>query len=445
MARRKKSTVNEQINLDNLPAVAKEELTKLFKQSALEIFGEEDIEEQTYEFIKFNIKPLDAILGGGIPTKSIIAITSPPETGKTTISWQLISKALKQNPYAMALYLDIEGSALTRNEELGIKSRPELLKIDMNRVFYVNKKYYLEDLVNKIKQFIEMKKQWDKKLGINAPVIIIWDSISSTEIKKIEEVSRPEEMTGYQARMLQFTIAKLKKDIDEANILLVLIDQIRANINAGFFGSKMTASSSTETGNFGSYKSSISNTKTHHEIRQWHYLQKGSLIKPQDIPNIDGWFLKFTVVKNKVAPTTNYEIELIFDKRYGISKFWSEFHFLSEYQSYERRLYKDSDKFNKQYASIHPLGIQRVGGFYKLSYQSPIDGQLYEYPKNFRFNQALELYKTDEEFRKLFNIILEHSIKDRIINHISLYGSNTNNNSENNTESNNTNKTEEKE
>ena len=418
MARRKKS--QEGLKLDNLPSEAKQEIFNLFKQELSNIFETEgDVQEtETQQFIKTNIRPLDAILGGGFVSKNIITLTSPSETGKTTIAWQIVKNALEQYPYSFALYLDIEGSANISNPELNIKSRVELFNIDKNRIFYINKKLYLEELLEKILDTIRRKADIDKTLGISHPLIIIWDSISSTEVKRTEEVSRPEEITGYDARMKQFAIAKIKKSLHEHNVLLIIIDQVRSNIDAGFFGSKQSASSSTKTGYFGEYKTSIGATKIHHEIRQWLYLQKGSLIKPQDIPNIDGWYVKMTIIKNKVAPTTNFEIETVFDKRYGINKFWTEFLFLSEYQPYERRQYKDSQKFEKNYAKYHPLGITRVGGYYKLSYQSPIDNQLYEYPKNFRFNEAENLYNSDPEFKRTFDTIVEHSIKDRIVNQL---------------------------
>jgi RecA/RadA recombinase len=422
MARRKKNTSDTPIDISKLPPEAREEIFSLFKQDLGTIFEYEqnpDSEQNSQEFIKTSILPLDAILGGGFVSKNIIALTSPSETGKTTIAWQIIKNALDQYEYSFALYLDIEGSANISNPELNIKSRIELFNIDKNRVLYINKKFYLEELIDKILETIKRKADIDKVLGKSYPLIIVWDSISSTEVKKTEEASRPEEITGYDARMKQFAIAKIKKKLHEHNVLLIIIDQVRSNIDAGFFSSKQSASNSTKTGFFGEYKTSIGSTKIQHEIRQWLYLQRGSLIKPQDIPGIDGWYIRATVVKNKVAPTTNFEIEAVFDKRYGINKFWTEFLFLSEYQPFERRQYKDAQKFEKYYASVHPLGIIRMGGYYKLSYDSPIDGKTYEYPKNFRFNEAKKLYDEDQEFRQLFDTIVKHSVRDRIINQLS--------------------------
>ena len=417
--RRKNKDANKVIEL------SKDEIKLLldtFANDVKQIFGSKDVSEiqnEENEYIHTDIRPLDTILGGGFVLRNIAALTSPSETGKTTIAWQIIKKAQEQYPDAFVLYLDIEGSALISNPELGIKSRVELLNIDTSRLVYTNEKFYLEDIEKKISELIDKKIKLDEAIGYSPPLIIIWDSISSTETRKIEDAERPEELTGYVSRTIQFIIGKLKRKIHKANALLLLIDQVRSNIEGGFFDSKSNASSSTKTGVFGKYKSSIGSTRANHEIRQWLFMEKGSLIRPQDIPDIDGWYLKVYIVKNKTAATTNMSIELVFDKRYGIDKFWSEYHFISEYQPFEKRLYKDANKFNTQYASKHPLGIQRLGGFYKLSYKSPIDGKTYEYPKNFRFADAKKLYTNDPEFKKLFDIIVEHSVRDRIINHIS--------------------------
>jgi hypothetical protein len=71
------------------------------------------------------------------------------------------------------------------------------------------------------------------------------------------------------------------------------------------------------------------------------------------------------------------------------------------------------------YASKHPLGVKQKGAFYTLEYISPIDGKEYKYPKSFRFAEAENLYKTDPEFRETFDIIVDHSIRDRIIYQLS--------------------------
>jgi len=362
--------------------------------------------------VPFNIRPLDAILGGGLAFGMISMITGPAETGKTTIAWQLIKSFLDKYQNGLALYIDIEGGANIDNKEIGIISRMDLLNIDKKRVIYKSLVLYIEQVFELIQQVIELKRKQEEKFNIEIPLLVVWDSIADTPVAKVDDVDSPNQLVGYRARILQYYFEKTKELYRRNNVLLFIIDQVRANISDAV---NMYKKSEKGVGVFNDLKSATGSKAVEHKIRQWLFISKGQDI--YDIPDIDGWYLTLFTEKCKLAPS-KHAIKCVFDKRYGIDKFWTEFIFLSEYTPSEEKMFKkmSSSMVEKYKSSIPDFAIKQVGGGrFSLSITDPETGEVISYPKTFYKREAKELYEKDEKFREIFDKAVEIHVKERII------------------------------
>lgn len=129
---------------------------------------------------------------------------------------------------------------------------------------------------------------------------------------------------------------------------------------------------------------------------------------------IDGWVLNVTTEKNKLAPS-QLSVDVVFDKKYGVDKLWSEYLFLSEMTKTESKLFKrDSSKMS------YPLSIQTVNRSRILEVLNPTTGEVYKSDK-FMEKNFKEKYNKEESFRKLFDYAVDIAVRERIVNYLFKY------------------------
>ena len=155
----------------------------------------------------FGVKPLDALLGGGFISSSPIMFTSTPETGKSTVAFQLAKKFLDAYPESVVLYIDIEGSGNTVDED-GRTSRVVTFKLDDGRFVYEPIKLHLLDVFEMVQNICETKKGAEEKFNKEFKVLIIWDSVAATPSSKTEAAETPDNIIGVKARQLTFALDK---------------------------------------------------------------------------------------------------------------------------------------------------------------------------------------------------------------------------------------------
>ena len=413
MARRKKKDVvsePKEINFEELASQITEEIEELINEK----YGEY-IDPET-KIVSFGIRPIDAILGGGLVLGMPAMITGAAEIGKTTISWQIIKRLQEQYKQSIALYLDVEGSANIQNKNLGIKSRLELMNINPKLVTYKQLSVSIEKAFIIIEDTINKKRQIEEKLGLEEriPMIVIWDSIADTEPEKIMDYDDPTKLTGYKARLLQHWLGRTKPLFRRNQVLLLLIDQVRTNLSNAMMTYQKTEK---EIGAYNNLKSATGAKSVEHKLRQWIFLSQGSEI--YDKEGVLGWYLDFHVKKSKLAPS-GYTLRVVFDKRYGIDKFWTEYEFISNLTPFEEKIFKklggaQSSKAKQFKANIeNNLGIQSKGAYKYLQYTDPTSGEIIT-SKSFYEKDAKTLYNTDPEFRDLFDKIVDQQIQERIL------------------------------
>ena len=254
-----------------------------------------------------------------------------------------------------------------------------------------------------INDLIDSKLKLEDRINENVPLLIIWDSIASTPSSKDEISDNPNETIGFKARELTFEMNKIKPLLAVNRITSLFIDQVRSNlkIDSPYARAEKTV------GDFGNFKSATSVTSLQHNIKQWLFLSRGKLLSKTDPLQVDGWVMHVFTEKNKLAPS-NYWVEVVFDKKFGIIPILSEYYFLSNLTKTESKLYKTK----KQPFSLPISGKQTK----KLTVVDPTTGSVLYESDNFRERNFLNKYNTDQTFASWFDKALEISIDERIKN-----------------------------
>ena len=94
----------DKTKLNNIVVLSEEELGKTFENLIDDKYGNHIPPEPNITPI--GILPVDAILGGGFISSSPIMISSTPETGKSTLAFQICKSFLNNNANGIAVYID---------------------------------------------------------------------------------------------------------------------------------------------------------------------------------------------------------------------------------------------------------------------------------------------------------------------------------------------------
>lgn len=163
-----------------------------------------------------SIEALDGILGGGMPNGRIIEIFGPESSGKTSLAYWLMSL------HELGLYIPIEGT-YDEDRALAIGVKPKQM--------IVHRAQYGEEAINDIIRFA--------KTGI--PIICL-DSVPACmpkeDIDKIEKDSENEMRIGGTARLFSKALPSIVHICEETGTTLILINQVRAKMDAMLFGEK---------------------------------------------------------------------------------------------------------------------------------------------------------------------------------------------------------------
>jgi len=365
----------------------------------------------------FGIKTLDALLGGGFQSSAPIGISSTPETGKSTISLQFAGCFQRAHPNSVAVYINIEEpSSDTGNDAMAnvtadnntiyqsVTDRILSFGIDPTRFSNKPAELNVRQVFELIKELITIKRKIQEKTGDEFRLLIIWDSLAATPSSKDATAEDPNEVIGFKARELTFNLSKIKADISMERVSFILIDQVRANMK---IESRFAPAQERGVGDFGNYKSATAVSALQHNLRQWIWISKGTKLKPADPLGVDGWIMDVYTEKNKLAPSQFY-IPLVFDKKWGVIPFYSEYHFLKEKTKTEKRYWPNPKKL------IYPFSIITSGNSKVLKVIDPsTNAVLYDSGKVTE-RRIMERYNSDQEFHHWFDKAVEISIDQRI-------------------------------
>lgn len=162
------------------------------------------------------IESLDEIIGGGMPCGRVVEIFGPESSGKTSLVYWLMSL------HKIGVYIPIEGTYdEARAKSLGVKDKQMI----------VYRATYGEEALNAVVKFA--------KTGV--PIICI-DSVPACQPKddldKIEKSAENELRIGGVARLFSKMLPTIVRICEETGTTLILINQVRAKMDAMLFGEK---------------------------------------------------------------------------------------------------------------------------------------------------------------------------------------------------------------
>ena len=231
------------------------------------------------------IEALDNIIGGGMPKGRIIEIFGPESSGKTSLMYWLMSL------HSLGLYLPIEG---TYDEERALQMGVQRGKMIVHRANYG------EEALNDVLKFA--------KAGI--PIIGL-DSVPACQpkedVQKVEKDAENEVRIGGVARLFSKMLPSIVRVCEESGTTLILINQVRDNMNAMLFGDKDTTPGGRAIKFYSSLRIKVAR-------RAWIEI-------PNKNPNISantekvGLIMKAKVQKSKVSnPFAECEMPFFFDR-----------------------------------------------------------------------------------------------------------------------------------
>ena len=207
---------------------------------------------------------LDIALGiGGLPKGRIVEIYGPESSGKTTLTLSVIAQAQKQG--ATCAFVDAEHA----------------LDPDYAEKLGVNVDDLLVSQPDTGEQALEITDMLVRSGAVN---VVIVDSVAALVPKAEIEGEMGDAHVGLQARLMSQALRKITGNVQNANCLVMFVNQIRMKIGV-MFGNPET----TTGGNALKFYSSV-----RLDIRRIGAVKQGD--------EVTGNETRVKVVKNKVAP-----------------------------------------------------------------------------------------------------------------------------------------------
>jgi len=365
--------VKEKLRKNKVKSEIKEKTAEYNDEDAIQLYKEfnsfletnADIIPDTgiKDTISTGIDLVDAILGGGFVIGALNIIVGQPGSGKSMLAMQTLAQAQKQfKGNLIGAFLDSEESTTTiRLANLGVKF-PKI-------------KPYNDITIEKVFKFLEGLSVFKQEKNlVNTPSVVIWDSIANTLSQKEREAEDINSVIGYKAKLLSLLVPKYVSKCAKNNICLLAVNQLRDSLQMGPYQAprdlKFMSSS----------KEMPGGTVLKYNAFQLVEMKTGKVLEA-DKYGFDGIIVKLKCVKNKLFPP-NIDIEVAGSFTNGFSNFWTNYEFL-----------KNCKKLN-----------------------SGAWNYLVEMPEiKFRTKDAHDLYKSNDEFRQMFDKVAKQTIKEEII------------------------------
>lgn len=188
------------------------------------------LKDSTYAEVKDSLPTglpaLDLTMNGGIPFGRVTQLFAENAVGKSTMAIQLIRQAIAMGVWVVLI--DVEGTAQgSKMERMGVDTSKVLIK-------EASKKdpegLSIESIGETIESAIELLAQHDE------PVLFIWDSVGASISRKTMADDFDSERPGVQAKAITKVIQKVAPQFTTSNSALLILNQVRSNIQTGFGG-----------------------------------------------------------------------------------------------------------------------------------------------------------------------------------------------------------------
>lgn len=257
--------------------------------------------------IPTGIDLLDTLMGGGAAT-GFLQIIGPPGSGKSALAAKIIATAQRKYKGMLnSVYMDGEDSTdKKRLIQLGVTQPP----IDPYTRLTV------EGVFKSIEGMCTFKENHSELLEIPYPQV--WDSIANTHTEAGLQELDPNKVTGLKARILSHLLPIYVPKMNEYNISLIAVNQLRDKIDMGIFKTPSDLqflANKKIPGGWASLFNSI----------QILYIQPCGKIEGQY--GFYGSRVKCKLIKNKLF-TPNIEFEMVFSFERGFSNLFTNFELL---------------------------------------------------------------------------------------------------------------------
>lgn len=188
------------------------------------------LKDSTYAEVKDSLPTglpaLDLTMNGGIPFGRVTQLFAENAVGKSTMAIQLIRQAIGMGVWVVLI--DVEGTAQgSKMERMGVDTSKVLIK-------EASKKdpegLSIESIGETIESAIELLAKHDE------PVLFIWDSVGASISRKTMSDDFDSERPGVQAKAITKVIQKVAPQFTTSNSALLILNQVRSNIQTGFGG-----------------------------------------------------------------------------------------------------------------------------------------------------------------------------------------------------------------
>jgi len=132
------------------------------------------------------------------------------------------------------------------------------------------------------------------------------------------------------------------------------------------------------------------------------------MLNPGEGLGVDGWVLELFSEKNKLI-SSNYTIQVVLDKKFGIDPTISEYWFMSNMSKWEM---KTTNK--KEEKLTYPLAVVTEGRSKVVCIFDPKTKALKRKSDKFTEKNFYEKYHTDKNFKALFDEAVDLSVTYRI-------------------------------
>lgn len=217
MARKASANTGEEANSQDLIADAISSFKKEFgTEGEGSVQTLDDVKRIPY-YVHSGSKFLDKLISGklvngGYPAGRIVEIYGDPSHGKTTLAVHAL--AAMQRMGGLAILFDTE-SAIdpVRTADLGVD--PSKLLVAKART------------VEKVFETIE--KLIDSIVEKKLKALVVWDSLAATTTEKEDENEYGQAGMSIHARLLSQALRKIVSKIEDADVCLVLLNQLKVN------------------------------------------------------------------------------------------------------------------------------------------------------------------------------------------------------------------------
>ena len=235
-----------------------------------------------------SIDNLDMVLGGGMPKGRVVEVFGPESSGKTSLVYWLMSL------HKLGVYIPIEGAyEADRAKAIGVQDKQMI----------VYRAQYGEEALNAVIRFAKAA----------VPIIAI-DSVPACmpkeDIDKIEKSADNETRIGGTARLFSKTLPIIERIIEETGTTLILVNQVRDNMNVMPFGDKDVTPGGRAIKFYSTIRLKVAR-------RAWIEIpNKNPMVSSQN--EKVGLIMKVKAVKNKTAnPFREAELPFFFDRGFA--------------------------------------------------------------------------------------------------------------------------------